>query len=59
MRFELGYMGKAATLEKAMVDVQSINLLDQAQMKSLFPDAAITFERAAGLPKSMIACRDR
>jgi hypothetical protein len=57
MAFDLGYIGRAATLDQAMADVQSINLLDHAQMKALFPDAAITFERAAGLPKSMIACR--
>lgn len=59
MAFDLGYIGKAATLDQAMADVQSINLLDHQQMKSLFPDAKITFERVAGLPKSMIACRDR
>lgn len=58
MRFDLGYIGKAATLGHAMLDVQSINLLDYAQMKCLFPDATISFERVAGLPKSMIACRD-
>jgi Methyltransferase domain len=58
MRFDLGYIGKAATLDQAMKDVQSINLLDHAQMKDLFPDAAITLERVLGLPKSMIACRD-
>ncbi len=57
MRFDLGYIGKAATLDQAMADVQSINLLDLAQMKALFPDASIRFERAAGLPKSMIATR--
>ena len=59
MAFDLGYMGKAATLDSAMASVQSINLLDHAQMTALFPDAAVTFERALGLPKSMIACRDR
>jgi len=58
MRFDLGYIGKAATLDQAMSDVQSINLLDRAQMRSLFPDANISFERVLGLPKSMIACRD-
>ncbi len=58
MRFDLGYIGRAATLDQAMSDVQSINLLDHAQMRGLFPDAAISFERALGLPKSMIACRD-
>ncbi|NJM55979.1 MAG: class I SAM-dependent methyltransferase [Verrucomicrobiae bacterium] len=57
MRFDLGYIGKAATLHQAMADVQSINLLDLAQMRALFPDAQIRFERVAGLPKSMIATR--
>ena len=59
MALDLGYIGKAATLDQAMADVQSINLLDHAQMKALFPDAKITFERVLGLPKSMIACRDQ
>ena len=58
MAFDLGYIGKAATLNQAMADVQSINLLDHGQMKALFPTADITFERVLGLPKSMIACRD-
>jgi hypothetical protein len=58
MSFDLGYIGKAATLDQAMADVQSINLLDHAQMRALFPDASISFERVLGLPKSMIACRD-
>jgi len=58
MAFDLGYIGRAATLDQAMADVQSINLLDHAQMKALFPDATVTFERVLGLPKSMIACRD-
>lgn len=57
MRFDLGYIGRAATLDQAMADVQSINLLDLAQMRALFPEADIRFERAAGLPKSMIATR--
>ena len=59
MAFDLGYIGKAATMDQAMGDVQSINLLDKAQMQALFSDASITFERVLGLPKSMIACRDR
>ena len=58
MAFDLGYMGRAATLDQAMADVQSINLLDHAQMRGLFPDASVGFERVLGLPKSMIACRD-
>lgn len=57
MRFDLGYIGRAATLDQAMADVQSINLLDLAQMRALFPDATIRFERVALLPKSMIATR--
>ena len=58
MAFDLGYIGKAATLDQAMADVQSINLLDHPQMKALFPDGGIAFERVLGWPKSMIACRD-
>jgi hypothetical protein len=58
MTFNLGYIGRAATLDQAMADVQSINLLDRAQFQALFPDARISFERVVGLPKSMIACRD-
>jgi hypothetical protein len=54
MRFKLGYFNRAATLHQAMENVQSATLLDRRQFSALFPDAAVTFERVAGLPKSLI-----
>lgn len=56
-RFRIGYFERAATVDKAMADIQSVYLLDKAQLRALFPDAQLSFERVAGLPKSLIATR--
>lgn len=58
MSFKIGYFNKAATLDQAMQNVQSAELLDKRQMMSLFPDAEVRFERVFGLPKSLIAVRE-
>lgn len=57
MRWKLGYIGKATTLDHAMANVQSAALLDKRQFQALFPDAEVQFERVLGLPKSLIAHR--
>lgn len=58
MSFKIGYFNKATTLDQAMQNVQSAQLLDKRQMMSLFPDAGVSFERVLGLPKSLIAVRE-
>ncbi len=57
MRLPLGYFNRAASLDKAMANIESVRLIDKAQLASLFPDAKISFERFAGLGKSLIAVR--
>jgi Methyltransferase domain len=57
MRFNLGFGGKRANLDAAMRGVQSATLISAAQMRYLFPDAAIVRERAFGLSKSLMAIR--
>lgn len=57
MKKRRGYRGPVATLDEAMENVQTVNLLTAGQMKALFPDARIQRERAFGLTKSIIACR--
>lgn len=56
-RFRIGYSGPATSVDGAMAQVMSNIMLDRTQFRSLFPDARHSFERLAGLPKSMIAMR--
>lgn len=58
MWFKLGYFNRATSLDQAMQNVQSACLVDKTQMTALFPDAAVSFERVAGVPKSLIAIRE-
>ena len=51
------YLPASAGIEGATELVQRVNLLSLAQMKALFPDAAIERERVFGLTKSWIAVR--
>jgi hypothetical protein len=44
-------------IHEAMTAVESAVILDATQFRSLFPDAEISFERFAFLPKSLIAIR--
>lgn len=57
MRLPLAHVGRIATLEKAHHVVEGAKLIDMAQMRVLFPDSDIRFERFFGLPKSLIAVR--
>lgn len=57
MRMKLGFRGPWDNPVDAWDDVQSINLLDQLQMTTLFPDAQIVPERFGPLTKSLMAIR--
>jgi hypothetical protein len=54
----LGNYPKARDLGEAMRAVQDAVMLDRAQMRYLFPDAAIQFEWFGPLPKSIMAIRN-
>lgn len=56
-RFKVGHATTRGDLAKAMRIVQSSDILDRAQFRTLFPDARHRFEMAGPLPKSMIAER--
>jgi hypothetical protein len=56
-RFALGFADAKASVDAAMVRVQSARLLDRGQFAALFPDAEIFAERFCGLTKSLIAVR--
>lgn len=53
-----GFSQKAPDMGAAMRDVQHARLLDKAQFRFLYPDAAHYDEVVAGLTKSLIAVRD-
>ena len=58
MRFRLGYGGRRReTVDEAMAALQSSQLLDVRQLRSLFPDAEIRKERFFGFAKSLMAVR--
>ncbi len=57
LRRRHGYEKKAADMGEAMATVQSARLLNKAQFRYLFADAAFPDERIAGLTKSLIAIR--
>ncbi len=57
MQFNLGFGGRRKTIDAAMRGVQSVDLLDMAQMRELFPDAQFARERIGPLTKSIIAMR--
>ena len=57
MKKRRGYRGPVATLDEAMENVQTVNLLTADQLKALFPDAQICREKAFGFTKSIIALR--
>lgn len=58
MRFNLGFGGRRGNVDAAMQAVQSAALVDETQMKILFPDARIVRERFGPLTKSLMAVRD-
>ena len=57
MNFNLGFGGRRTSVDAAMQGVQSVDLLDMAQMRALFPDAQYIRERIGPLTKSIIARR--
>jgi len=57
MRRRRGFRGPYQTLDAAMRDVQSVQLLNAKQMAALFPDAQIEREKIGILTKSLIAVR--
>lgn len=52
-----GFRQRAASIDEAMRDIQSVNLLTRRQLQELFPDAEILNERVMGLTKSITAVR--
>ncbi|MFO1173122.1 MAG: class I SAM-dependent methyltransferase [Hyphomicrobiaceae bacterium] len=57
MNMRLGFRGQAPSVDAAMRSIQGACLLDQRQMRALFPDAQIKRERVLGLTKSWMAVR--
>jgi hypothetical protein len=57
MRMSLPFYQRCKTMSEAMGHVQSVRLLDRAQLRYLFPDAVLQFEWLALFPKSVIAKR--
>ncbi|MEZ5773977.1 MAG: class I SAM-dependent methyltransferase [Hyphomicrobiaceae bacterium] len=59
MRRGYGFRGRASSMDEAMRSIQGCALIDRRQLAALFPDARILAERVLGLPKSLMAIRDR
>jgi hypothetical protein len=57
MKRTCGFWQQQPDLDRAVMAIQSANMIDKQQMRFLFPDAKIFFERFIGLPKSLIAIR--
>ena len=56
--FPIATAGRLRDEDNARGAVEGTRLLTPARTRELFPDAAIRFEKFAGLPKSIIATRD-
>lgn len=56
-RFKVGWSRPVADVDHAMRNVESSVLLDTTQMRALFPDGRLRYERIALLPKSIIVER--
>jgi len=56
-RIKVGWSLPVPDIDKAMEMVEFAVIIDATQFRSLFPDAEISFERFALLPKSLIAIR--
>jgi hypothetical protein len=59
LRFQLGHARRAETVAEAVRLVEHARLLDRRMFRALFPDAEHVTERVIGLPKSLIAMRER
>jgi hypothetical protein len=57
MKRACGFWQRQRDVGAAMGAIQSASMIDKRQMKFLFPDAKITFERVIGIPKSLMAIR--
>jgi SAM-dependent methyltransferase len=57
LHFQLGHRKKAATVDEAVVIVESVGLLNKKMFHQLFKDARILTERFFCLPKSFIAIK--
>jgi hypothetical protein len=57
LRFKLGHWSKAKTYNEAVKKVERIHLLNKKQIRSLFKNATIVYERYFLFPKSLIAIK--
>lgn len=57
MRYQLGFFPRVDDRDEARGVVDHHTLISARQMRSLFGDASVTFEKVAGLNKSIIAIR--
>lgn len=57
-RMSLGNWPRARSVDEAVMAQQAAQLLDEAMLRALFPDARICAERWFGLTKSLIAIRE-
>ena len=55
--FPIAHSGRIQGVDNAYSAVDAARLLDAKQFRFLYPDADVTFERFAGLRKSMLAVR--
>jgi len=58
MRFALAYRGRIDNIDEARSVVDGAVLLDGREMKFLFHDATLTYEKFCGFRKSIIATKD-
>jgi len=58
MRFSLGFFRRIESAAEAEEIIHHHRLLSAREMRVLFPDGAVEFERLAGFNKSIIAIRD-
>jgi hypothetical protein len=57
-RFALGFYSRRQNVDDAVRAVEGTNLLTAELFRSLFPEAAIRFEKVLGLTKSLMAIRE-
>lgn len=57
-KFAVGFFQKVADAEEARAIIAHHRLVSARQMRRFFPDAAIGYEKALGLNKSILAIRD-